>query len=124
MSSRRHSLWLRAPYGGSDPAKGFGFVAPDDGSRDAFVHISAAERAGPSSLSEEQKVSHELQPGQNGKSSAEKLSIIDEPRKAPPATPVRGRPPRAVADLAHQPAGRNRPRCGLKVPARDVSNRS
>ena len=58
-------------------AKGYGFIAPDDGSKDAFVHISAVERAGLSSLSEGQKVSFELQPGQHGKSSAENLSIIE-----------------------------------------------
>ena len=58
-------------------AKGFGFIQPEDGSNDAFVHISAVERAGLSSLDEGQKVSYELQPGQNGKSSAENLSIID-----------------------------------------------
>ena len=60
-----------------NPMKGFGFIQPDDGSQDAFVHISAVERAGLSSISEGQKVSFELQPGKNGKSSAENLSIID-----------------------------------------------
>ena len=58
-------------------AKGFGFIEPEDGSNDAFVHISAVERAGLSSLNEGQKVSYELQAGQNGKSSAENLSVID-----------------------------------------------
>lgn len=58
-------------------AKGFGFIAPDDGSKDAFVHISAVERAGLSSLSEGQKVSYDLQAGQNGKSSAENLSVTE-----------------------------------------------
>ncbi len=57
--------------------RGFGFIQPDDGSKDAFVHISAVERAGLSSLSEGQKVSYELQPGQNGKSSAENLSVVE-----------------------------------------------
>ena len=57
--------------------KGFGFIEPEDGSKDAFVHISAVERAGLSSLSEGQKVSYELQPGKNGKSSAENLSVIE-----------------------------------------------
>ncbi len=52
-------------------------IEPEDGSKDAFVHISAVERAGLTSLSEGQKVSYELQPGQNGKSSAENLSVID-----------------------------------------------
>jgi CspA family cold shock protein len=58
-------------------ARGFGFIEPEDGSKDAFVHISAVERAGLTSLSEGQKVSYELQPGQNGKSSAENLSVVD-----------------------------------------------
>ncbi|MDG2243532.1 MAG: cold-shock protein [Rhodospirillaceae bacterium] len=58
-------------------AKGFGFIEPEDGSKDAFVHISAVERAGLSGLNEGQKVSYELQAGQNGKSSAENLSLAD-----------------------------------------------
>ncbi len=57
--------------------KGFGFIEPEDGSKDAFVHISSVERAGLTSLREGQKVSYDLQPGQNGKSSAENLSIVD-----------------------------------------------
>ena len=60
-----------------NPTKGYGFIEPEDGSNDAFVHISAVERAGLSSLNEGQKVSYELQAGQNGKSSAEDLAIID-----------------------------------------------
>jgi CspA family cold shock protein len=60
-----------------NPTKGFGFIQPEDGSKDAFVHISAVERAGLSSLSEGQKVSYELQPGQQGKSSAENLSVVE-----------------------------------------------
>ena len=57
--------------------KGYGFIEPEDGTNDAFVHISAVERAGLSTLNEGQKVSYELQPGQNGKSSAENLSVVD-----------------------------------------------
>ncbi len=57
--------------------RGYGFIAPEDGSKDAFVHISAMERAGISSLSEGQKVEYELQPGRDGKSSAENLKIVD-----------------------------------------------
>ncbi|MDA1090830.1 MAG: cold-shock protein [Proteobacteria bacterium] len=60
-----------------NPAKGFGFIEPEDGSNDAFVHISAVERAGLSTLNEGQKVKYELQPGQNGKSSAENLSVVE-----------------------------------------------
>ena len=58
-------------------AKGFGFIQPDDGSKDAFVHISAVERAGLSSLAEGQRVTYELQSGKNGGSSAENLSVVD-----------------------------------------------
>ena len=60
-----------------NPVKGYGFITPDDGSKDAFVHISAVERAGLSSLNEGQQVQYELQEGRNGKSSAEDLSIVD-----------------------------------------------
>ncbi len=57
--------------------RGYGFIGPEDGSKDAFVHISAVERAGINSLSEGQKVEYELQQGQNGKSSAENLKLVD-----------------------------------------------
>ena len=60
-----------------NPTKGYGFIEPEDGSKDAFVHISAVERAGLSTLNEGQKISYELQPGQNGKSSAEDLKVIE-----------------------------------------------
>lgn len=60
-----------------NPTKGYGFIEPEDGGKDAFVHISAVERAGLSSLNEGQKVSFELQEGQNGKTSAENLSIVE-----------------------------------------------
>lgn len=60
-----------------NPAKGYGFIEPEEGGADAFVHISAVEAAGLSSLSDGQKVSYELKPGQNGKSSAEELSIVE-----------------------------------------------
>ena len=46
--------------------KGFGFIQPDDGSKDVFVHVSAVERAGISNLAEGQKLSFELEQGQNG----------------------------------------------------------
>ena len=57
--------------------KGFGFIEPEDGSKDAFVHISAVERAGLSGLNEGQKVSYDLEAGKNGKQSAENLSLAD-----------------------------------------------
>jgi CspA family cold shock protein len=53
--------------------KGFGFIQPDDGSKDAFVHISAVERAGMSTLNEGQKVTYELEKGRDGKVSATNL---------------------------------------------------
>ncbi len=59
-----------------NPAKGYGFIEPEDGGKDAFVHVSAVERAGLNTLQEGQKVSFELQPGRDGKSSAENLSIV------------------------------------------------
>jgi len=57
--------------------KGYGFIEPEDGSKDAFVHISAVERAGLSTLNEGQKINYELQTGQNGKVSAEDISVAD-----------------------------------------------
>ncbi len=57
-------------------AKGFGFIQPDDQSKDVFVHISAVERAGLGTLRENQKVSVELEKGQNGKISATDLKAI------------------------------------------------
>jgi len=60
-----------------NPTKGYGFIQPEDGSNDAFVHISAVERAGLQSLREGQKVEYELVPGRNGKSSAENLVVND-----------------------------------------------
>ncbi len=60
-----------------NPTKGYGFIEPDDGSGDAFVHISAVERAGLDGLREGQKVQYELVPGRNGKSSAENLVALD-----------------------------------------------
>jgi len=60
-----------------NPTKGYGFIEPEDGSKDIFVHVSAVERAGLHSLNEGQKVNYELQAGQNGKSSAENLSIVE-----------------------------------------------
>ena len=60
-----------------NPVKGFGFIVPDDGSDDAFVHISAVEQAGLTSLNEGQKVEFDLQPGRNGRMAAAELKIID-----------------------------------------------
>ena len=55
--------------------KGFGFIQPDAGGQDVFVHISAVERAGMSSLNEGQKISYEIVTDKrNGKSSADRLA--------------------------------------------------
>ena len=55
--------------------KGYGFIQPDEGGNDAFVHISAVERAGMSSLGEGQKVSYDLESGRDGKVSAVNLKL-------------------------------------------------
>jgi CspA family cold shock protein len=60
-----------------NPDKGFGFIQPDDGSKDAFVHVSAIERAGMTGLREGQKISFELlKDTRTGKMSAEKLETV------------------------------------------------
>ncbi len=56
--------------------KGFGFIQPDNGDADAFVHISAVERAGLRGLAEGQRVQYELTRGRNGKTSAENLTLV------------------------------------------------
>lgn len=53
--------------------KGYGFIAPEDGSPDSFVHISAVERAGMSTLQKEQRLSYELETDKRGKTSAVNL---------------------------------------------------
>ena len=56
--------------------KGFGFIQPTDGSKDAFVHVTALERAGISGLAEGQKVSYDLETGRDGKASAVNLKAL------------------------------------------------
>jgi CspA family cold shock protein len=56
-------------------AKGYGFIQPEGGAADVFVHISAVERAGLDNLNEGDRVEYELVRGQNGKSSAENLKV-------------------------------------------------
>ena len=56
--------------------KGFGFIAPDDGGNDVFVHISAVEAAGMTGLADNQKVKFELQEGRDGRSSAGNLEAV------------------------------------------------
>ena len=56
-----------------NPTKGYGFIQPDDGSKDVFLHISDVERSGIGSPQEGQKLEYELQRGQQGKTSAGNL---------------------------------------------------
>jgi CspA family cold shock protein len=60
-----------------NPTKGYGFIQPEDGSRDVFVHISAVERAQLDNLREGQKVQFDVVAGRDGKSSAENLVAMD-----------------------------------------------
>lgn len=56
--------------------KGFGFIAPDDGGKDVFVHISAVERSGLTGLADNQKVSFELREGRDGRTMASDLQLL------------------------------------------------
>jgi len=57
--------------------KGFGFIEPEEGGKDAFVHISALERSGIGSLKDGQKVTYELVAGRDGKEAAENIELRD-----------------------------------------------
>ena len=56
--------------------KGFGFIQPEGGSKDVFVHISAVERAGLTGLNDNQKIAYELQSGRDGRNSASDLKLL------------------------------------------------
>lgn len=58
--------------------KGYGFIAPDDGGADIFVHISAVQAAGLSELQDNQKLSYELEEGRNGRAAAAALQLIND----------------------------------------------
>jgi cold shock protein len=58
-------------------SKGYGFIAPDDGGQDAFVHITAVERAGLRTLSQNQKVSFDLEQDQRGKTKAVNIQAVE-----------------------------------------------
>ena len=60
-----------------NPTKGYGFIAPDDGGKDVFVHISAVERAGMATLNQNQRVGYELEQDRRGKTSAVNLVAQD-----------------------------------------------
>jgi len=55
--------------------KGYGFIQPEDGSKDVFVHIAAVERAGLSGLNDGQKISFDVEEGQRGRTSAVNLKV-------------------------------------------------
>ena len=55
--------------------KGFGFIAPDEGGKDVFVHISALERSGIDDLADDQKVSFEISSGRDGRESADNIEL-------------------------------------------------
>jgi cold shock protein len=59
-------------------SKGYGFIQPDDGGQDAFVHITAVERAGMRTLRQDQRVSYDLQQDNRGKTKAENLKPAEE----------------------------------------------
>lgn len=60
-----------------NPTKGYGFIAPDSGGKDVFVHISAVQKAGMRSLSEGQKLGFEIEQQQNGRAAAVNLSKVE-----------------------------------------------
>lgn len=78
-NTRVADVWRHAMSSGTlkwfNAQKGFGFIQPDDGSKDVFVHISAVERAGIGNLAEGQKLRYEAQPGERGRISAENLQV-------------------------------------------------
>jgi len=59
-----------------NPDKGYGFIAPEDGGNDAFVHISAVERAGMRTLDKDQRIKYEMETDRRGKASAVNLEAV------------------------------------------------
>ena len=55
--------------------KGFGFIAPDEGGKDVFVHISAVERAGLTGLADNQKVTYDIETGRDGRENANNIAL-------------------------------------------------
>jgi CspA family cold shock protein len=76
MDFHTHSMATIGTVKFFNPSKGFGFIAPQDGSKDVFVHISAVERAGLATLHENQQVSFDIERGTNGKVSATNLKAV------------------------------------------------
>lgn len=69
-------------------SKGYGFIQPDQGNGDAFVHITALERAGMRSLQQNQRISYDLEQDQRGKMSAVNLRTVDDAGDSATAEPV------------------------------------
>ncbi len=60
-----------------NPAKGFGFIEPEDGSKDVFVHMNDVRSAGLDTLSKGQRVEFDIEPGKDGKTAAANLVVTD-----------------------------------------------
>jgi cold shock protein len=89
-SPRRRYPHRRNPAGGTaeetdmatgtvkwfNAVKGFGFIAPDQGGKDVFLHVSALERAGLNGIADGQKVNYELESGRDGRSSAGAITLV------------------------------------------------
>jgi CspA family cold shock protein len=60
-----------------NPTKGFGFIQPDSGGKDVFVHISAVQRAGMESLDEGQRLEFQVVPGRDGRTSADNIKAVE-----------------------------------------------
>jgi CspA family cold shock protein len=60
-----------------NPTKGYGFIQPDSGGKDVFVHISAVQRAGMESLDEGQRLEFQVVPGRDGRTSADNIKAVE-----------------------------------------------
>lgn len=74
-ANRRNSTMAHGTVKWFNPSKGFGFVEPKGGSKDVFVHISALERAGLSTLSDGQAITFDLERDRNGRESATNIAL-------------------------------------------------
>jgi CspA family cold shock protein len=100
--------------------KGYGFISPENGGDDNFVHISAVERAGMSTLNKDQRVKYELETDRRGKTSAVKLRKRQGPGSAARLLPaLRGAPARR----SFQPSGRKTPAQGCCLPVHTTQSR-
>ena len=104
-----------------DATKGYGFIAPEVGSKDVFVHGSTVERAGPGTLREGQRLRYEVRPGRDGRTTAEEPSAADWTRKTDhPDCAQRRRPGlrrRRRSRVLRDPRGGTRDANGARVPS-------